>query len=217
MPWREEHYRKHRELRTGENNSNYGKHLYSDGVSQKYISDDEIEEYESKGWYKGANNAFKIKMSNINSGINNPFYSKHHTEEAKEKAKSTKLERNISTKGYLLYHKNGERKFIKPEEREQYENDGWVHGHTKEDIEKITKTKRENPKSHKWTEKMIKSKSVHFIYENIDLYGYNNLIKYLRENGFPEIGKKSIKNIVNGIGSKTYPELNNKIKIEKEK
>lgn len=156
-------------------------------------------------------------MSNINSGIDNPFYGKHHTEEAKEKAKSTKLERNISTKGYLLYHKNGERKFIKQEEKEKYENDGWVHGHTKEDIEKITKTKRENPKPHKWTEEMMKSKSIHFIYEDIHLYGYNNLIKYLRENGFPEIGRKSIKNIVNGIGSKTYPKLNNKIKIEKEK
>ncbi len=141
---KEEHYKKHREIRMGDGNCIYGKHLYTDGVVQKYISDDEIEEYEAMGWHHGANDSFKEKCRKRSIGNKNPFYGKHHSKETLEKIKRTKEERKVSNNGYLMYHKGNELRYIKPEEISKYESDGWVHGNTEENIEKIKEAKNKN-------------------------------------------------------------------------
>lgn len=97
----EEHWRKHKEIRTGSNNVNFGKHLYHLGTVQKYLADNEIEEYEQMGWIKGAADYIKEKCSQRYSGENNPFYGKKHSPETLQKIQESKEKR----KKHFMYHK----------------------------------------------------------------------------------------------------------------
>ena len=210
---KEEHYKKHREIRTGKNNKNYKKHLYTDGVVSKYLSDDEVEEYENKGWHKGASDYFIETMSKIHTGENNSFYGKHHSKETIEKILIGQKKSGYVARGRKVYHKDGQTKHILPEEIKQYEADGWIAGMDPNSVKKMKETKSINKKSHKWSDEQRKKQLKHYIYNGVDFYGRINLIKYLRENGFPLIGKKAVDKIVNNTESKKYPELTGKIQI----
>jgi len=214
---RKKHWEKHIELRTGENNQIFGKHLYTDGVTQKYISDDEIAEYEANGWHKGACDYLKEKVSNAYKGEHNPFYGKHHSKDTIEKILKTKRERGVLERqsNSKVYHKDGKTKFVPIEEIEKYEEQGWIAGLDPETIKKISESKKAKPIHKRHTEEEIKKTSLHFVYDGMDFYGIENIIKYLRENGYPLIGRKTIRNLINN-NSKKYPELNGKLTIIKE-
>lgn len=209
------HYQKHKEIRTGSNNAIYGKHLLHKGNTQRYFSDDEIEECLKDGWIMGVADYIKEEESKRNSGKNNPFYGKHHSQEVIDKINETKRNNNLTGKGKLQYYKDNQIKMINPEDVKQYEEEGWVHGTPSYIIEKIKNTKKLFPKSHKWSEEFYKKRSKCFMYNEMKFYGLPRLIKYLRENGYPNISRKGIENLIKGK-TRSYPGLLGKIQIIKE-
>lgn len=212
---REEHYKKHIEIRTGENNINYGKHLYHLGLQQKYLSEDEINEYEANGWERGANAKIKQETSERYIGDKNPFYGKKHSEDTLKKIMETKIKNGISSKGYKRYYKDGIYKFISDDEVEMYESDGWTKTTTQETREKISETKRKHFNNPEWLEEFRKRNCLHYIYDNIDFYGEESLLKYLRENGYPTISKSTIKRFNKNLPTNKYNDLFNKLKLER--
>lgn len=214
---KENHYKKHREIRTRENNPNYRKVLYTDGIASKYITNEEIPEYEKMGWKKGATDKFKEDIAERMKGENNPFYGKHHLKESIEKAKQTKKERGLSSKGRISYHKDGKTIRINPEEKEKYELDGWILGIDPIFAKNMKESKLKNWNDSEWIKMHRKNMCNHYQFDGVDIYGKKELIKYIKEHGFPDIGERSIKKIIAGENTTNYPELKDRIiKIEKE-
>ena len=212
---REAHWKKHIELRTGENNPNYHKKLYNNGITQKYLTEDEIEEYESQGWVKGTTKLFKEQCSERSKGKNNPFYGKHHSKELQEQINESRR-KTMEKKGKTyIYHKGDQQTVITQDEIEKYENEGWIHGMSDKAKEKLSKSRLANPTPHPWSEEQRKKQLTHYVYEGRDFYGRPELKNYLRENGYPLIGMKEINNITVKLKSKNYPELVGKIIIIK--
>jgi len=212
---KKKHYEKHKEIRRGKNNCNYGKHLFHKGDYQKYFSDNEIEQCIQDGWTMGAADYIKEKLSKRNAGVNNPFYGKHHSQEVIDRINETKKNNNFTPKGKLQYYKEDKIKMIDLKDVEQYEREGWVHGTPSHIAEKIKNTKKLHPISHKWDEKSYKKHSRCFMYENNKYYGMPKLIEYLRKNGYPSISRKGIENLINGK-TRLYSSLLGKIQIIKE-
>ena len=210
---KEAHWKKHIEIRSGENNVNYGKHLYHKGIVQKYITDDEVEEYERQGWIKGASDYVRKEESKRNAGENNPFYGKKHSKETLDKIQQTKIKNGYYDIKRTPVYKGNENKRVKKDELDEYLKDGWVIGLSPAAIEKMKETKKNNPTAHPWSVETRAKMLKHFYYEGTVYYGYPELIKYLKEHGYPEISKKSIDAIVYKEKSSKYPELIGKITV----
>ncbi len=214
---KEKHYKKHKELRMGEKNCNYGKHLYTDGIEMKYLTEDEITEYEKKGWYKGANESFKKGCRERTKGTNNPFYGKKHSPETVQKIMDTKRKNNVSQKGKIRCYKENVNILISPEQLDQYLKDGWKQGISDEYAERIKNTKNRMFQDPLWKEEHYKNITNQYSYDNKVFYGQKELINYLKENGYSNISKRAINTIITKQQSKTYPELVDKIKLEKKR
>lgn len=129
---------------TGERNPLYGTHCYTNGMIIKYIKDDEIEKYESQGWYKGIPEFVKSKQKIANSGEANGFYGKKHSDETKQKISNGRKGDNNWNFGKVIYHKGDKQKYIDPSEIEYYKSLGWEKGVSDETKKKISKTKKGN-------------------------------------------------------------------------
>lgn len=203
-----EHNRKMSEIRTGKNNPLYGKHMYTNGISIKYISDDEIDEYESNGWHPGAPDYVKEIEREANLGEKNGFWGKKHSQETKEKiSKSRSGELNCNY-GKHIYHKGEMTKYISDDEVEQYELDGWIKGLADKTKEKIsaTKTGRKRDKPNKNT--------VKYLYNEMIFYGWRRLKEFLNQNGYPKISEAAILKLADGKHVRGYDELFGKIQKE---
>lgn len=135
------HYEKMSKIKRGIGNPIYKKHCYTNGKILKYISDEEISEYESMGWYKGVPECIKEKERIANIGEKNGFYGKKHTEISKQKISESRQGSKNWNYGKTIYHKGNEQKFISKDEIETYEADGWIKGMCPYIKEKISKTK----------------------------------------------------------------------------
>lgn len=212
---KEAHWQKHREVRLGENNAIYGKHLYTDGIQQKYLSDEEAAPYIEQGWRKGANSKFKQTMSGLFTGADNPFYGKKHSKESIEKAKTTKEQNGFSLVGAKRYHKNGVNKTIYPWEEEEYLANGWEPGFDNATKEKIRNSIKENHQDNEWMQRHKQKTCNHYVYHGMDFYGVKDLVGYLRSHGYPTIDGNAISKISNGKPSTKYSELLKEITLIK--
>lgn len=119
-------------------------HCYTNGTVIKYIKDEEINEYESNGWYKGVPNFVKEKERLANAGENNGFYGKKHSAETKQKLSEVRTGQNNWNYGKVIYHKDDKQKYIGTEEIEYYESLGWIKGMAKTNKIKISESRRRN-------------------------------------------------------------------------
>ena len=211
---REVHWKKHKEIRSGNNNVNYNKTLYHFGVTQMYLEDDEIEEYERNGWIKGAADYFKQEASKRTSGEKNPFYGKHHPQEIMDKIAKSKRETLLKKGKCYRYYKGDKQVMIPQNEAKQYEADGWTRGIHPSVIAKMKETKRTHPVIRKWSEKMYMKHCVHYIYNEQEFIGMDALLEYLHNNGYLNISRKSIYSIIKKNKSKFYKELIGKLFIK---
>ena len=62
-------------------------------------------------------------------------------------------------------------------------------------------------------ESSYEPKSYHFLYDNQEFIGFTNLWNYIKSNGYPDIGKTTVKRLAHGLFVKSYPELYNSIRI----
>ena len=128
----------------GERNPIYGAHCYTNGIVIKYIKDDEIDEYEANGWYNGVPDYIKEKERIANSGQNNGFYGKKHSEETKQRLSETRKGKSNWNYGKVIYHKDDKQKYIGVEEIEHYESIGWEKGMADKNKRKISESKWRN-------------------------------------------------------------------------
>lgn len=129
------------ENKKGERNPLYGMHCYTNGVIIKYIKDDEIDEYELNGWYKGVPDFIKEKERIASAGQNNGFYGKKHSEETRQRLSEARKGKNNWNYGKVIYHKDDKQKYIAIEEVEYYESIGWTKGMTDKNKRKLSEGK----------------------------------------------------------------------------
>ena len=195
------------EKNKGELNPIYGKYCYTNGTIIKYIKESEIEQYELNGWYKGVPDFIKEKERIANSGENNGFYGKRHSEETKRKISESRLGKNNWNFGKVIYHKEDEQKFINVEEVEYYESIGWKRG-----VSEVSKRNNsENKKGRKMPESALRKKSNVYMYQEKEYVGWRKLQKYLRENGYPKISESTIIKLSKGYSVRGYDNLFNEI------
>lgn len=204
------HYEKMSKINRGIGNPIYKKHCYTNGKILKYISDEEISEYESMGWYKGVPECIKEKERIANTGEANGFYGKKHTEISKQKISESRQGSKNWNYGKVIYHKGNQQKYIKPDEIEQYELNGWKKG-MREEVKKDISKKNKGRKKIKPNKNAIK-----YIYNNNIFYGWRKLAAYLKENGYPTISESTIHKLSNNISVQGYEDLLGKIIIDKE-
>lgn len=128
----------------GKGNPIYGTHCYTNGIVIKYIKDDEVDEYETNGWYNGVPDYIKEKERAANSGPNNGFYEKKHSEETKQRLSEIRKGKNNWNYGKTIYHKDDKQKYIGVDEIEYYESIGWTKGMTDINKRKISESKGRN-------------------------------------------------------------------------
>lgn len=204
---KEEHYKKMTESKQGNKNPIYEKHCYTNGDILKYISDEEIAEYELNGWYKGVPEKIRQREKVANLGELNGFYGKKHTEKTKAKlSQSRKGDKNWNY-GCVIYHKGDQQKYIKPDEVEKYESDGWEKGM----LQSIKNSISQKNKGRKFT--TPNKNSIEYLYENNIYYGWRRLAAFLKENGYPKISETSIVKLAKGLRVRGYNELYKKITI----
>lgn len=191
------------ESKTGMLNPIYGTYCYTDGVVIKYIKDTERAEYESNGWYRGVPDFVKVKESIANSGTNNSFYGKHHSDDTKRKISENRLGENNWNFGKLLYHKEDQQKYILPEEISYYESIGWLKGATETSKRKSSESKR----GKKMPEATLRQKSNIYLYNGQEYIGWRKLQACLRESGYDKISQIAIEKLSNGKSVRGYDDL----------
>jgi group I intron endonuclease len=198
------------ENKKGERNPIYGAHCYTDGAVIKYIKDDEIEEYEANGWYKGVPSYVREKEKIANAGSNNGFYGKKHTKETRQTLSIMRSGKNNWNYGKVIYHKGDEQKYINAEEIPYYESIGWTKGVTESTKSKISKsnTGRKMPES-----TLIRRSNI-YVYNGNEYIGWRKLQTYLRENGYSKISEAAIVKLSNNIPVRGYEDLIGKIFIK---
>ena len=208
---KQEYLQKRKEIYKGKHNPNYGKHCYTDGVIIKYISDDEIEEYEANGWYNGVPDRVKEKERLANLGEKNGFYGKKHSEETKAKLSEKRKGKNNWNYGKVIYHKGEVQKYIDPKEVKKYEANGWEKG-----VKDSAKKKISNNNKKRKFDKPSKLAKI-YCYKGEKYYGWRKLKEYLNQNGYSKISESSIIKLANGKHVRGYDDLFGKITIlEKE-
>lgn len=215
---RDAHYKKHVEIRSGENNVIYGKHLYNDGYQQKYLTDEQAISYLQNGWKRGAKDSFKETCRQRSIGQKNPFYGKKHSKESIEKAKQTKEERKLSYKGTKIYHKDGKIIHLKPDEIQDYMEDGWKPGYGNEEMaKKIKESKIRNFQDPEWRAIHMKNLGNNYLYNGELFFSQTELMDYLHKHGYPTICGSVIQRLIHNRPTK-YIDLIGKITVlEKEK
>lgn len=198
---------KQSESKKGELNPIYHMHCYTDGITIKYISDTEIDEYESKGWRKGVPDFVREKESIANTGSKNGFYGKQHSDESKQKMSESKRRDKNGNFGKVLYSKDNEQKYIGLNEVEYYESLGWTRGSTEEFKTKVSQANT----GRKVPDEMLRKKSNIYWYDNNEYIGWRKLQLHLKENGYPKISEVTIVKLANGGKVKGYEDLVGKI------
>ena len=105
----------------------------------KYISQEDVEQYEANGWYRGVPDRVRVKEKFANLGEKNSFYGKRHSEETKIKISENRKGSRNWNYGKSLYHKDDVQKYIAREDIPYYESLGWTKGPTDATREKISK------------------------------------------------------------------------------
>jgi len=192
----------------GQNNPVYHKHCYTDGIRLRYITDDEIVEYEKNGWIHGVPNATKEKERISNLGAKNGFFGKHHTEKTKQKIADGMTGNKNWNYGKSIYHKGVVQKFISAEKVGAYENDGWVKGFAPINREKVSKAK-------KGRKGKPCPNAVIYSYNGNEYRGWRAMKSYLNQHGYPRISEAAILKLASGCKVRGYDDLYKKIIIVK--
>lgn len=200
---------KQSESKKGKLNPLYNMHCYTNGIIIKYISDNEIEEYESNGWIKGVPNFVRAKESIANSDTKNGFYGKQHSNETKQKLSEGRRGNNNWNYGKIIYHKGNKQKYIDLNEIEYYESLGWTKGVTKESKRKIASINIER----KHSDQTLRKKSNIYLYNGQEYIGWRKLQACLRANGYPKISEAAIIKLADGKGVRGYDDLQGKITL----
>ena len=198
------------ENKKGALNPLYGTHCYTNGIVIKYIKDNEINEYEANGWYKGVPNFVKEKERIANTGSANGFYGKQHSTETKQKLSNMMAGENNWNYGKVIYHKNDEQRFIDISEIPYYESIGWIKGMSENTKNKISKGNA----GRKMPESMLIKKSNVYLYDNNEYVGWRKLQSFLRDNGYPKISEAAIVKLSNNKPVRGYNDLLGKISIK---
>lgn len=191
------------ENKTGILNPIYGTYCYTDGAVIKYIKDTERTEYESNGWYRGVPDFVKAKESIANSGTNNSFYGKHHSDDTKRKISENRLGENNWNFGKTIYHKGNKQKFIDAKDVAYYESIGWTKGVAEESKRKNSKSK----KGKKIPESTLRNKSNIYLHNGQEYIGWRKLQAHLRDNGYNKISQIAIEKLSSGKSVRGYDDL----------
>ena len=191
-----------------ENNPNYGKKCYTDGIRIKYIDPKDEDYYIQLGWTNGVPEHTRKKEKIVNSGENNGFYGHVHTNESKQKMSDSKKGNKNPNYGKHIYHKDNKQVYISDYEIEMYIKDGWKPGLCDDAKEKIRNKNKGKVRGDNV------GNSIHYKYNEIIFYGWRKLKKHLSQNGYPKISQGTITKLSNGEHVRGYDDLVGKIKIE---
>lgn len=198
------------EGKKGEKNPIYNTHCYTNGIVIKYIKDSDIASYEANGWYKGVPNYIREKERIVNSGENNGFYGKKHSDKTKQiLSERMKGESNYNY-GKIIYHKDDKHKYINVEEIPYYESLGWTKGMSENARHKIS----QNNNGRKMPESALIKRSNVFIYNECEYIGWRKLQAHLKENGYPKISEAAIMKLSKNIAVRGYDDLLGNILIK---
>ena len=198
--------------RKGRQATNKNTYCYTDGFVIKYIYEQDVEQYEAEGWYRGVPEYVRVREKFANLGEKNGFYGKHHSEETRKKWSENRKGASNWNYGRVLYHKDDMQKYITQEDIPHYESLGWMRGPTDEARRKIS----ENKKGKQMPQDMIRKKSIIYLYEEQEYIGWRKLQTYLRGNGYPKISEAAIVKLSKGLCVRGYDALVGQISIKKE-
>ena len=201
------HNEKQSKRMSGENNPLYGKHMYTNGEHIIYISNDQIEEFEKNGWYKGVPEYVRENERKANMGEQNGFYGKKHSNETRKYLSEMRTGNKNWNYNKHIYHKGNEQKYISEDEIALYMINGWKPGladYVKENISKKNKGK---------TQINSHQNAIKYMYQNQIFYGWRQLREYLRAIGYPTISETTILKLTKGKIVKGYDDLINQINI----
>lgn len=183
--------------------SNKNTYCYTNGVVIKYITEQDVKQYEADGWHRGVPEYVRIRERLANLGEKNGFYGKKHSEESKVKMSESRKGSQNWNYGKLIYHKDNEQKYIAQEDIPYYKSLGWTQGMTEEVRNKIS----ESNKGKRRSQDMLRKKSIIYIYNGQEYIGWRKLRAYLIENGYPKISEAAITKLSKGLhvrGMMTY-------------
>ena len=189
---------------------NKGTYRYTDGVVIKYIGQEDIEQYEANGWYRGVPDSVRVREKIANLGEKNGFYGKQHSEESKIKMSESRSGSQNWNYGKSIYHKGNTQKYIAQEDIPYYESLGWTQGMTDETKHKIS----ERNKGKQMPQDILRKKSNIYIYNEKEYIGWRKLRACLIERGYAKISEAAITKLSKGLRVKGYHDLFEKITIK---